>query len=196
MSKELPPSRTAEQFVVRFPEGMRDRIAEAAKAAGRSMNAEIVQRLEQSFERAHAAHVQAGGAELEPTVKLAISGLEFTKDMLARLLAGVLELVPEGERSERLVVIATQIAKGIELKDEDAFRKGLALLLHMPELVSERAKEAVPDPTHPGLAEEVVMIQGKPARFTRNTSLMRAPMAMEDERLAKPPAPARSHKAK
>lgn len=41
MSKELPPSRTAEQFVVRFPDGMRDRIAEAAKANNRSMNAEI-----------------------------------------------------------------------------------------------------------------------------------------------------------
>lgn len=50
MSKEeLAPSRTAEQFVVRFPDGMRDRIAEAAKAAGRSMNAEIVARLDSSF---------------------------------------------------------------------------------------------------------------------------------------------------
>lgn len=49
MSKELPPSRTAEQFVVRFPDGMRDKIANAAKANNRSMNAEIVARLEQSF---------------------------------------------------------------------------------------------------------------------------------------------------
>ncbi|MEJ3621046.1 Arc family DNA-binding protein [Brachymonas wangyanguii] len=44
-----PPSRTADQFVVRLPEGMRDRIAEAAKASGRSMNAEIVARLKESF---------------------------------------------------------------------------------------------------------------------------------------------------
>lgn len=43
------PSRGSDQFVVRFPDGMRDRIAEAAKAAGRSMNAEIVARLEASF---------------------------------------------------------------------------------------------------------------------------------------------------
>ena len=50
MSKELPPSRIAEQFVVRFPEGMRGRIAEAAKANNRSMNAEIVARLERSFQ--------------------------------------------------------------------------------------------------------------------------------------------------
>lgn len=49
MSKELPPSRVAEQFVVRFPEGMRSRIADAAKANNRSMNAEIVARLEASF---------------------------------------------------------------------------------------------------------------------------------------------------
>lgn len=49
MSKDLPPSRTAEQFVVRFPEGMRDRIKEAAEANNRSMNAEIVARLDASF---------------------------------------------------------------------------------------------------------------------------------------------------
>lgn len=39
----------ADKYIVRFPDGMRDRIAEAAKAAGRSMNAEIVARLEASF---------------------------------------------------------------------------------------------------------------------------------------------------
>ena len=50
MSKDLPPSRSAEQFVVRLPDGMRDRISDAAKAAGRSMNAEIVARLQASFE--------------------------------------------------------------------------------------------------------------------------------------------------
>ena len=49
MSKDLPPSRTADQFVVRFPEGMRDRVAAEAKANGRSMNAEIIARLDRSF---------------------------------------------------------------------------------------------------------------------------------------------------
>lgn len=50
MSKELPPSRTADQYVVRFPDGMRDRIAEVAKTNGRSMNSEIVSRIWESFE--------------------------------------------------------------------------------------------------------------------------------------------------
>ena len=44
--KTTPPSRTADQFVVRLPDGMRDRIAELAKQNNRSMNAEIVKRLE------------------------------------------------------------------------------------------------------------------------------------------------------
>lgn len=50
MSKSLPPSRTAPQFVVRFPdEDMRDRIKQAAEANNRSMNAEIIARLQESF---------------------------------------------------------------------------------------------------------------------------------------------------
>ncbi|MFT8276592.1 Arc family DNA-binding protein [Kerstersia gyiorum] len=43
------PSDKADKFVVRFPDGMRERIAEAAKGSNRSMNAEIVARLEASF---------------------------------------------------------------------------------------------------------------------------------------------------
>lgn len=45
MSRAGYPSDKQDQFVVRFPEGMRDEIAVAAKANGRSMNAEIVARL-------------------------------------------------------------------------------------------------------------------------------------------------------
>jgi hypothetical protein len=46
----LPPSRTADQFVVRFPDGMRSRITEEAKKNNRSMNAEILARLLRSLE--------------------------------------------------------------------------------------------------------------------------------------------------
>ena len=42
-------SRDSDKFMLRFPDGMRDKIAEAAKANNRSMNAEIVARLEGSF---------------------------------------------------------------------------------------------------------------------------------------------------
>lgn len=49
MSKKPYPSQVQDRYIVRFPDGMRDRLAEAARANGRSMNAEIVARLEQTF---------------------------------------------------------------------------------------------------------------------------------------------------
>ncbi len=43
------PSRKMDQFVVRFPDGMRERIRAAAEANNRSMNAEIVATLEEKY---------------------------------------------------------------------------------------------------------------------------------------------------
>lgn len=48
MNEERKP-QSADKYIIRFPDGMRDQIAEAAKKNGRSMNAEIIQRLEHSF---------------------------------------------------------------------------------------------------------------------------------------------------
>lgn len=44
-----PPSKQLDQFVVRLPDGMRDRIKAAADANNRSMNAEIVATLEEKY---------------------------------------------------------------------------------------------------------------------------------------------------
>ncbi|RBO91025.1 Arc family DNA-binding protein [Pseudochrobactrum asaccharolyticum] len=43
------PSRSLDKVIVRLPDGMRDRIREAAEKNNRSMNAEIVSRLDNSF---------------------------------------------------------------------------------------------------------------------------------------------------
>lgn len=42
-------SRTADKFVVRMPDGLRERIAEVARDNHRSMNSEILDRLERSL---------------------------------------------------------------------------------------------------------------------------------------------------
>lgn len=42
-------SRTADKFVVRLPDGMREHIAEVARQHHRSMNSEIIARLEHSL---------------------------------------------------------------------------------------------------------------------------------------------------
>ena len=44
-----PVSRESDKFMLRLPEGMRDRIATASATNGRSMNAEVIARLEASF---------------------------------------------------------------------------------------------------------------------------------------------------
>lgn len=49
MKKAIYSSRTADKFVVRLPDGMRERIGEVARDHHRSMNSEIIARLEQSL---------------------------------------------------------------------------------------------------------------------------------------------------
>lgn len=44
------PSRGSDQFVLRFPPGLRDQIRDIAEKNGRSMNAEIIARLMESLE--------------------------------------------------------------------------------------------------------------------------------------------------
>lgn len=44
------PSRGSDQFNLRFPDGMRERIRAAAEENGRSMNAEIIYRLQTTLE--------------------------------------------------------------------------------------------------------------------------------------------------
>lgn len=49
--KQVPySSRTADKFVVRLPEGMREKLAEVARNRHRSMNSEIISRLSASLE--------------------------------------------------------------------------------------------------------------------------------------------------
>lgn len=47
--KKQYPSETQDRFMVRLPDGMREQIALAAKRGNRTMNSEIVSRLEFSF---------------------------------------------------------------------------------------------------------------------------------------------------
>lgn len=44
------PSRHLDQYVVRFPDGLRDRLKAEAKRNNRSLNAEIIARLESSLD--------------------------------------------------------------------------------------------------------------------------------------------------
>ena len=49
-TRNLYPSELQDRLIVRFPDGMRDKLAALAKANGHSMNAEVIRRLQASFE--------------------------------------------------------------------------------------------------------------------------------------------------
>ena len=50
MAKNVKPaSRGSEQFVLRLPDGMRGKLAKLAKKNGRSMNSELIDRLQKSI---------------------------------------------------------------------------------------------------------------------------------------------------
>ena len=63
MKQATYSSRTADKFVVRLPDGMRERIADVARNHHRSMNSEIIARLEQSM-------VQEGSLEADSNLRL------------------------------------------------------------------------------------------------------------------------------
>ncbi|CAN7626001.1 Arc family DNA-binding protein [Aminobacter sp. LjRoot7] len=46
----MTPSREADKYIIRFPDGMRERIRERAAANRRSMNAEIVHYLDRALD--------------------------------------------------------------------------------------------------------------------------------------------------
>ncbi|MCF3479593.1 Arc family DNA-binding protein [Stenotrophomonas maltophilia] len=69
-----------DKFVVRFPDGLRDQIAEAAKSSGRSMNAEIIHRLEQSL--SPMAHLGSMGLRAQIAAERELA--QSTVEMLSR----------------------------------------------------------------------------------------------------------------
>lgn len=85
-------SRIADKFVVRLPDGMRDQIADIAASHHRSMNSEIVGRLEESIAADDPRLADIDPAHLsndEKAIVLAVRGISKGKrKALLALLAG------------------------------------------------------------------------------------------------------------
>ncbi|ORL64402.1 Arc family DNA-binding protein [Pseudomonas putida] len=80
MHKQHISSRNADKFVIRLPDGMRDRIAEVARDRHRSMNSEIIARLEQSMD--------ADGTPADSVGSVAVYLPESLKAEIERLALG------------------------------------------------------------------------------------------------------------
>lgn len=118
--QKLPPSRTADQYVLRFPDGMRDRIADEAKSHGRSMNAEIVARLQASLD----------GLSLPESIldRLRESAAKNKRPVATELLHRVLDTFAEDERpngDELRNLLEKERAISAELRRELAAMGGI-----------------------------------------------------------------------
>lgn len=76
MAKQDDFIRTA----LRVPPDLHKQLHEAASAAGRTFNAEIVARLTQSFERVHTSHVQAGPTEVDWQLRVELRTAELRQE--------------------------------------------------------------------------------------------------------------------
>lgn len=71
-SKKSPTAQAGEKYLIRFPDGMRDFIAAVAKENGRSMNAEILFRLEASLaEERYRKHLADNGISAQEDEEMA-----------------------------------------------------------------------------------------------------------------------------
>lgn len=106
-------SRHADKYVVRLPDGMRDRIREASEANGRSMNAEIVARLQASFDG-------NGNTEEVRNLKSALTSKDLQNRMLYALLQSASEELgdtPLGRAFRRIVSFGDEMDRRFE--DDD-----------------------------------------------------------------------------
>lgn len=93
------PSRGVDQFVLRFPNGIRERIREEAEQNGRSMNSEILDRLEASLEaretiqqlREEVSRLEGMNEALGRTVKAFVDHLSLTEEGKKLVLEKILE---------------------------------------------------------------------------------------------------------
>ncbi|MDE9495693.1 Arc family DNA-binding protein [Xenorhabdus bovienii] len=80
------PSQTQDKFTVRFPDGMRDAVAERAEKNGRSINSEIVQIIQDSL----------NGAAVEQQATITIGN-----DQLERLITNLKSIEEQIEKQSK-----------------------------------------------------------------------------------------------
>jgi hypothetical protein len=87
------PSRGVDQFVLRFPDGLREQIRQLAEQSGRSMNAEIIARLEQTLSGVDVGRLQGENEALRANFAV-----------LAEQLAG-----PVGQNREEVIRVLSAL---------------------------------------------------------------------------------------
>ena len=96
-------ARTDPQFNVRMPADLKEKIEEAAKKNGRSMNAEIVYRLQQSIEDGYVNTGGIGHMEfriVDPSIGKGPQKIFNALDEMEKILLGTKKMLEEAERDD------------------------------------------------------------------------------------------------
>jgi hypothetical protein len=107
MAERKPyPSESADKFLLRLPDGMRERIAREAKLNKRTMNAEIITRLEESFsvelDPGADIHVQLNAESTEAFTKAVRKLDQLVSALKGQIKEGLLDFDPEPEQAPKL----------------------------------------------------------------------------------------------
>ncbi|ROR26563.1 Arc-like DNA binding dprotein [Comamonas sp. BIGb0124] len=109
------PSDVADKVLVRLPDGMRDGIKDAAKANGRTMNAEIVARLDTSFT---ATETSSEILSLIATLQFELSQARYREQvqlteraMVDEIVQGLVQTLAEQKFDTRLIKQYNQLER-------------------------------------------------------------------------------------
>jgi hypothetical protein len=133
------PVRDQDKVMLRLPDGMRERLKEAAKSNTRSMNAEIVARLEESFTDVNAEGVRETitffKKALESTTRsemAAIESMDATRAVAAMQGEQISELTEQLKRMTEATLTFGQAFQRAAEGDGRAIEEFLALAAHRP----------------------------------------------------------------
>lgn len=136
MARKPYPSEMQERFIVRFPDGMRDQITAAARSNNRTMNSEIVARLQQSFDPAGDDAVAARSRKAMESV---FATMQVTEGFLAATLVSVIDRLEPEMREAHAHVRALALA--IENKDTEGLIKGFKYMFENDSKISAELDE-------------------------------------------------------
>ena len=123
MTRKSYPSDKADQYIVRFPDGLRDRLKDEAAKNNRSMNAEIVARLEESF-----AEKSVSKDEILSEIKSLKKEMR-SAEMFSRVVTIALHDAAKGDNKMLHGLVDYAVRKPVPEGDLDKVRAGLDLML-------------------------------------------------------------------
>lgn len=101
MAKEPAPSDLADKFMLRLPDGMRDELKTIAAENGRSLNAEIVTRLQQSLTGPKRT------ADLRVTIDA--TGVPISWDEIRLHASAIMNLLPRDVISVQMEILSPEM---------------------------------------------------------------------------------------